>query len=66
MPFSKFRAFKSTVRESEEAFRFVDGEALERFLDCSPEVQQEIVGLVGGDETVERVRCMIEGLRRLH
>jgi DNA damage-binding protein 1 len=65
MPFNKFRAFRTIVRETEEAFRFVDGELIERFLDCEPAVQEEIVGLVGGVE-VENIRGMIEALRRLH
>ncbi|KKA25955.1 UV-damaged DNA binding protein [Rasamsonia emersonii CBS 393.64] len=32
MPFNKFRAFRSAVREAEEPFRFVDGELIEQFL----------------------------------
>lgn len=66
MPFNKFRAFRNGVRESEEPFRFVDGELIERFLVCEPEIQEEIVGLVGVGAEVEGVKSMIEGLRRLH
>ncbi|KAI9821744.1 MAG: hypothetical protein M1827_002325 [Pycnora praestabilis] len=70
MPFAKFRAFKNTVREAEEPFRFVDGELIERFLDCGTELQEEIVGSlgvgVGGSVDVEGVRGLVEGLRRLH
>lgn len=64
LPFNKFRAFRSLVREADEPFRFVDGELIERFLGCDARVQEEIVALVGGD--VEGVRGVIEGLRRLH
>ncbi|KAI4134122.1 MAG: hypothetical protein LQ347_001781 [Umbilicaria vellea] len=64
MPFHKYRAFKNTIREAEEPFRFVDGELVERFLDCSSRVQEEIVDGLGVD--VEDVRGMVESLRRLH
>lgn len=66
MPFNKFRAFRSTVREAEEPFRFVDGELIERFLDCERPVQEEILGLVVSDGDLEAVQKMIEALRRLH
>ena len=66
MPFNKFRAFRNSVRESEEPFRFVDGELIERFLVCEPAIQEEIVALVGGDAEVEGVKSMIEALRRLY
>ncbi len=64
LPFHKYRAFKNQVREAEEPFRFVDGELIERFLDCRGEVQEEIVEGLGVD--VEDVKGMIESLRRLH
>jgi DNA damage-binding protein 1 len=66
MPFNKFRAFRNSVREAEEPFRFVDGELIERFLVCEPAIQEEIVRLVGGGAEVEGVKGMIEALRRLH
>ncbi|KAL1867769.1 hypothetical protein Plec18167_008513 [Paecilomyces lecythidis] len=66
MPFNKFRAFRSAVREAEEPFRFVDGELIERFLGCEPNIQEDIVGLVGGETDVEGVKATIEALRRLH
>ncbi|PGH07582.1 hypothetical protein AJ80_07971 [Polytolypa hystricis UAMH7299] len=68
IPFNKFRAFKSTVRQAEEPYRFVDGELIERFLSADEDLQLEIVAKVGGgtDVTVESVRGMVEGLRRLH
>lgn len=65
MSFNKFRAFKSSVREAEEPFRFVDGELIERFLDCDKPVQEEILGVVGSGD-IESVQKMIEALRRLH
>ena len=67
MPFNKFRAFKTTVRQADEPYRFVDGELIERFLDCGAELQEEILSKVGGRNlTVEYVKGMIEGLRRIH
>ena len=65
MPFNKYRAFKNAVRESEEPYRFVDGELIEGFLDLGSEVQEEVVGELG-EVDVEEVRGMVEGLRRLH
>lgn len=64
MPFNAYRAFKNEVREAEEPFRFVDGELVEKFLDCTPAQQKEIVDGLGVG--AEEVRGMIEGLRRLH
>ncbi|MCJ1382290.1 hypothetical protein MMC17_005403 [Xylographa soralifera] len=64
VPFNKYRAFKNEVREAEEPYRFVDGELVEKFLDCPPAMQQEIVEGLGVG--VEEVKSMVEGLRRLH
>lgn len=64
VPFNQYRAFKNSVRAAEEPFRFVDGELVERFLDCAPGLQEEIAEGVGVD--VEDVRGMVESLRRLH
>ena len=63
----KYRAFKSEVREQEEPFRFVDGELIERFLECRGEVQEQIVNELGlgKDLDVEKVTGMVEALRRL-
>ncbi|KKZ66853.1 DNA damage-binding protein 1 [[Emmonsia] crescens] len=70
MPFNKFRAFRNTVRQAEEPYRFVDGELIERFLGCGAELQEEIVGKVVADGvagvTVERVKGIVEELRRMH
>jgi len=64
VPFNRYRAFKSQVRETEEPNRFVDGELIERFLDCSSEVQERAVQ--GLEVDVEEVKTMVEALRRLH
>ena len=59
------------VREAEEPYRFVDGELVERFLDCSDSVQEEMckglgAGTEGKEVDVEEIRAIVEGLRRLH
>lgn len=70
MPFNKFRAFRNTIRQAEEPYRFVDGELIERFLGCSVELQEEIVGKVIADGvagvTVESAKGLVEELRRMH
>jgi DNA damage-binding protein 1 len=69
VPFMKYRAFKSQVREEEEPMRFVDGEMVERFLDVGDAVQGEIVtemrsgGVMSAD--AEEIRGVVERLRRL-
>ncbi|KAF2230176.1 DNA damage-binding protein 1 [Viridothelium virens] len=62
--FNKYRAFKNLVREAEEPQRFVDGEFVERFLDCAPDVQTQCVEGLGVG--VEDIKGMLEALRRLH
>ena len=64
IPFNKYRAFKNEVREAEEPFRFVDGELIEKFLECSADIQKEIV--VGLGVEVDNIKGIVEGLRRLH
>ena len=71
VPFNSYRAYKNTVREAEEPYRFVDGELVERFLDCNESMQEEMCkglgkGADGEDVGVEEVREIVEGLRRLH
>jgi len=61
--FMKYRAFRNQVREEKEPFRFVDGELIERFLECGEELQQKIVDELGIG--LEETRKMVEGLRRL-
>jgi DNA damage-binding protein 1 len=62
--FNTYRSFKSRDVESEEPFRFVDGELIERFLDQDEETQMEIVRGLG--PSVEDVRNVVENLKRLH
>jgi DNA damage-binding protein 1 len=64
IPFTKYRAFRNSVRETDGPFRFVDGDLVERFLDCAPDVQEQII--VGLGSSVEDTRAMVEALRRLH
>ncbi|KAL9610807.1 MAG: hypothetical protein Q9167_004507 [Letrouitia subvulpina] len=69
VPFNRYRAFKSSVREEEEPFRFVDGELVEKFVDCPAIVQEKICEDMvseGMNAEVEEVRELVEGLRRLH
>lgn len=64
VPFNRYRAYKTSVRESDEPNRFVDGELIERFLDCDEQVQESIVQGLNVD--VEEVKSIVEALRRLH
>jgi DNA damage-binding protein 1 len=64
VPFSKYRAFKNSVRESDEPERFVDGDLVERFLDLDDDVQKKAVEGLGVD--LEGVRGIVETLRRMH
>ncbi|KUJ16276.1 uncharacterized protein LY89DRAFT_646785 [Mollisia scopiformis] len=62
--FKKYRRYKNGTRESQEPYRFVDGELIERFLDCDEEVQESICQGLG--PSVEDVRGLVEELKRLH
>jgi DNA damage-binding protein 1 len=64
LPFQKYRCFKSGDRESDEPFRFIDGEVIERFLDINEELQEEICKGLG--PSVEDTRNIVEELKRLH
>jgi DNA damage-binding protein 1 len=64
LPFNKYRGYKNEKRETEEPFRFVDGELIERFLDVSETLQKEICKGLGPG--VEEVRNLVEELKRLH
>lgn len=64
IPFAKYRAFRNSVRETDGPFRFVDGDLVERFLDCKADVQERVVAGLGS--SVEDTRAMVEALRRLH
>lgn len=76
VPFESWRSYKSQVVQKQTPERFVDGEFVERFLDCSPALQEELVDKVKSitatvdtdfaSRDVEWFRELIEGLRRLH
>ncbi|KAK2809674.1 hypothetical protein FQN49_008597 [Arthroderma sp. PD_2] len=67
IPFTRYRAFRTTVRQSDEPFRFVDGELIEKFLVCAPEVQEDITTRLDDNTiTVGVLKGMIEELRRMH
>ena len=75
MPWERWRAFKTEVREGVEPFRFVDGELLDCALDFDEAVLEEIcaavdevctaLGRPGAGIGVDQVRGLIESLRRL-
>ena len=71
VPFMKYRAYKSVVREEDEPMRFVDGEVVELFLDVGEEVQKKVLEEMqvsmgnGKAMDVEGVRTIVERLRRL-
>ncbi|KAL8690777.1 MAG: hypothetical protein Q9218_003851 [Villophora microphyllina] len=65
VPFNTYRAFKNSVREAEEPFRFVDGELIEKFLDCPSTTQEQVCEELGNVDP-EEMRAMMEGLRRIH
>lgn len=62
--FNKYRSFKNSLRETAEPFRFVDGELIERYLDASEDLQEEVARDVGMSAT--DVRGVVEELKRLH
>ncbi|KAI9052890.1 hypothetical protein LZ554_003162 [Drepanopeziza brunnea f. sp. 'monogermtubi'] len=64
LDFKTYRSFKSAERTTEEPYRFVDGELIERFLDESEDVQQQICEGLG--YTVEAIRDVVENLKLLH
>ncbi|EER24707.1 hypothetical protein D8B26_004933 [Coccidioides posadasii str. Silveira] len=68
IPFNKYRAFKSSVRQAEEPFRFVDGELIEQFLTFPPDIQEAVLARMdgGGRVNVIEIKDMIEGLKRMH
>jgi DNA damage-binding protein 1 len=72
MPWTKFRAWKTEVRDSEEPFRFVDGEMVEqgllRLSDTDLEAVLREAGLTEGGSkvTLEEVKAWGEELRRLY
>ena len=69
MPWARFRAVKTQVREEDEPRRFVDGELLECVLGMEEGVLEECMRELGGVGVglggVEGVKGLVEGLRRL-
>lgn len=63
IPFNKYRALKNSVREADEPFRFVDGELIEKFLDCPDSIQGKIAKEIKVD--IETTRNIVESLKRL-
>jgi DNA damage-binding protein 1 len=66
MPWAKYRAFKTEVREADEPYRFVDGELIEMVLGLDNVVLQDVCKELGAGVGTEDLRAMVEGLRRLH
>lgn len=70
MPWAKFRAWKTEVREADEPFRFVDGEMVEQgLLKLDDGVLEDVLresGLGENGLTVARLRSWGEELRRLY
>jgi DNA damage-binding protein 1 len=64
LDFARYRSFRNEERESDSAFRFIDGELIERFLDVDEKLQEELIEGLGPD--VESMRNMVEELKRLH
>jgi DNA damage-binding protein 1 len=66
MPWAKYRAFKTEIKEADEPYRFVDGELIEMVLGLDDLVVEDVCKELGAGLTVEELRAMVEGLRRLH
>lgn len=59
-----WRGFRNAKRSADGPFRFVDGELIERFLDLDAGRQEAVVQGLG--PTVERMRDLVEELKRMH
>lgn len=71
LDFNKFRAYWSPNRSSEEPFRFVDGDFVERFLELADRDAERVVDGVGKktdglSKGVDEIRSLVESLKRLH
>jgi DNA damage-binding protein 1 len=71
LDFNSWRAFSTPTRVSDEPYRFVDGDFIERFLELPDDVAEKVVGGTGNqlsalDASVEEVRSLIEGLKAIH
>lgn len=62
--FNHYRSFKNSRRLTEEPFRFVDGELVERYLDVAEDVQDAVARELG--MSASEVRGIVEELKRLH
>ena len=64
--FSRWRAYRTLVREAEEPYRFVDGEFVEGFLGLGKGEMEEVVqGMGVSGLGVRDLVAVVEGLRRL-
>jgi len=66
MPWTKYRAIKTEVREGDEPYRFVDGELIEMVLGLDDVVLEDVSKELGVGLATDELRAMVEGLRRLH
>lgn len=64
LEFDRYRSFRNEEREGDSAFRFIDGELIERFLDVDEKLQEQLCEGLGPD--VETIRNLVEELKRLH
>lgn len=70
LEFAPWRAKRTATTSAEEPLRFVDGDFVERFLELGDDLQRKIVS--GKKEvdslkaSVDEVRTLLEGLKRLH
>jgi DNA damage-binding protein 1 len=66
MPWAKWRALRNEAREGEEPFRVVDGELVEEVLRLDDGILEGCLREGGVEWGVERVKGVVEGLRRLY
>ncbi|KAF8538333.1 CPSF A subunit region-domain-containing protein [Trichophaea hybrida] len=71
LEFNRWRSFSTPTRVSEEPYRFVDGDFLEKFLTLSEDVAEKVCRGVGNDiyalsASVEEVRSLVESLKTFH
>lgn len=70
LDFNRFRGFSSTEKTSEEPFRFVDGDFIEKFLELPEEIMEKVAkGRKKNQKLsmgVEELKTLVENLKRLH